>query len=132
MGFHTHATHGATGYTGIHAPAQANACTCRTHPPARRKTDQGSDLVSAMMALVINSKIDKTLEGVAPLHAHATDAPLLPRGMMEAARQRHAADNATGPLPAPGLMTAARRQDAPEQSRDAPLRPRGLMTKGGR
>lgn len=138
MPFHTN----NSGYIeGRGRPATGCTCGCST-TAAPSATDSG-DLIRAMQALVVNAKIDRALEGAAPLHTQAADAPLLPRGMMHAHRQERTTDDATGPLRSMGLMDMPRRQhrtrhgeiasdekQAYKPSTSAPLMPRGLM--GGR
>jgi hypothetical protein len=102
--------------------APAPACTCDTSPPAN---GQGADMVKAMMALVVNAKIDRALERASQVHTHGTGQPLIPRGLVG---QHSATERATGPLVAHGVADAARRQ---EPAHSAPLRPRGLLA-GGR
>lgn len=118
MGFHVN----NSGYIGSGRTAP-RACTCDTEPPA---PDSGGDLVKAMMALVMNSKIDKALDKASQVRTHGTGQALVPRGLMS---QHSATERATGPLVAHGVEDAPRRQDA---AHSAPLRPRGLLTKGGR
>lgn len=120
MPFHTHTTHGATGYTGNRPPA--SSCTCDTTPTK----DTGGDLMRAMQALVVNRKIDAALERASQPHVQATRDPLIPRGLVG---RQSAAERPTGPLVAHGVATPQQRRQEP--SHGAPLRPRGLLA-GGR
>lgn len=127
MGFHIN----TTGYidTGGTRPQRAKtggcACGCDGRGP---DPEQGGDLVQAMQALVIASKVDKALEHHAPIHAQAKSAPMLPRGVLSGARHS-APERATQGRVAAQRHSSSKTTTKPTAT--APLRPRGILSKGG-
>lgn len=128
MGFHIN----TTGYidTGGTRPQRAKtggcACGCDGRGP---DPEQGGDLVQAMRALVTASKVDQALERAAPLHTQAkASKPLTPRGVLSG--KRHSA-----PERATQGRVAAQGHSSPKTETKptavAPLRPRGILSKGG-
>jgi|GEM_PF-7075387 hypothetical protein len=124
MPFFTHSTHGATGRTiGTRAPS--TGCTCDTRPPA---PDRGGDIVNAMRGLVIAAKVDAVLSKTAPLHAQAKGDPLTPRGVLSG-KPHSTPERATqGRVAAQGRTPA---KTTTKTTGAAPLRPRGILSKGG-
>ena len=123
MAFHTHHSHGATGYMGTRAPSKpATGCACGCGDPAPK---QASALTTAAR-MVVSHKVDQALERAAPLHTQAKGgAPLRPRGVLdgkahggtERPTQRRVAAQGPGTAKAAKQPTAA-----------APLRPRGILS----